>query len=163
MGQVSSWKVFAVVFLRIWSKFELNSSVHDNSMPASCCVVQDCNEVQTRKKEFLSIILLPAALFYQVERYSCPHITRTSTQPAVLLFAPSISLMTVLSGLYFLVIVAPQHKLTTLSFVRRKHDILVRTYSVFYHTYNLCLHVQVRSTDFSLCFNLFSFSSDKAI
>ena len=51
--------------------------------------------VQTREKEFLSIILLPAALFYQFERDSCPHITRTSTQPAVLLFAPSISLMTV--------------------------------------------------------------------
>ena len=38
--------------------------------------------VQTREKEFLSIILLPAALFYRVERDSCPHITRTSIQPA---------------------------------------------------------------------------------
>ena len=44
---------------------------------------------------------------------------------------------------YFLVIVALLHKLTTLSFARRKHDILVRTYSVFRHTYNLCLHVHV--------------------
>ena len=52
--------------------------------------------VQTREKEFLSIILLPAALSYQVGRESCPHIIRSSTQPAVLLFAPSISLMTVL-------------------------------------------------------------------
>ena len=55
-------------------------------------------KVHTREKEFLSRILLPAALFYRVERDSCPHITRTSTQPAVLLFAPSISLMTVLPG-----------------------------------------------------------------
>ena len=43
MVQVSSWKVFPVVFLRIRSKFEMNSSVHDKSMPASRCVVQDCN------------------------------------------------------------------------------------------------------------------------
>ena len=55
--------------------------------------------VQTREKEFLSIILLPAAaLFYQVGRDSCPHITRTSAQPAVLLFAASVLLMTVLPG-----------------------------------------------------------------
>jgi len=55
--------------------------------------------VQTREKEFRYIILLPAAVFYQVGRDSCPHIARTSTQPAVLLFAPSISLMTVFPGL----------------------------------------------------------------
>ena len=55
--------------------------------------------VQTREKEFLYIIFLPAAMFYQVGKDSCPHIARTSTQPAVLLFAPSISLMTVLPGL----------------------------------------------------------------
>ena len=55
--------------------------------------------VQTREKEFLYIILLPAAVFYQVGRDSCPHIARTSTQPAVLLFAPSISLVTVFPGL----------------------------------------------------------------
>ena len=53
---------------------------------------------QTREKELLYIILLPAAVFYQVGRDSCPpHIART--QPAVLLFAPSILLMTVLPGL----------------------------------------------------------------
>ena len=34
---------FLQCFLRIRSKFELNSSVHDKSMPASRCVVQDCN------------------------------------------------------------------------------------------------------------------------
>ena len=55
--------------------------------------------VQTREKEFLYIILLPAAVFYQVGRDLCPHIVRTSTQPDVLLFAPSISLMTFLPGL----------------------------------------------------------------
>ena len=55
--------------------------------------------VQTREKEFLYIIPLPAAVFYQVGKDSCPHIARTSTQPAVLLFAPSISLMSVLPGL----------------------------------------------------------------
>ena len=44
---------------------------------------------------------------------------------------------------YLLVIVALLHKLTILSFARRKRDILVRTYSVFRHTYNLCLHVHV--------------------
>ena len=49
--------------------------------------------VQTREKEFLYIILLPAAVFYQVGRDSCPHIARTSTQRAVLLFAPRISLI----------------------------------------------------------------------
>ena len=34
---------FCSCFLRIRSRFELNSSVHDNSMPASRCVVQDCD------------------------------------------------------------------------------------------------------------------------
>ena len=53
--------------------------------------------VQTCENEFPYIILLPAETFYQLERDSCPHIART--QPAVLLFAPSISLMTVLPGL----------------------------------------------------------------
>ena len=54
-------------FLRIRSKFELNSSV------TSVCqlVVVSCRiatTVQTREKEFLYIILLPAAVFYQVGR-----------------------------------------------------------------------------------------------
>ena len=48
-----------------------------------------------------------------------------------------------MNTIYFLVLVALKHKLTTLSFARRKHDILVCTYSVFNHTYNLCLHVHV--------------------
>ena len=48
-----------------------------------------------------------------------------------------------LKTIYFFVIVALEHKLTTLSFARRKHDILVRTYSVFHHAYNLRLHVHV--------------------
>ena len=43
MGQVSSWKVFAVVFFLIRSKIQLNSSVHDKSMPANRCVMQDFN------------------------------------------------------------------------------------------------------------------------
>ena len=55
--------------------------------------------VQTRDKKFLYIILLPAAVFYQVGRDSCTHIARTSSQPGVLFFVPSISLMTVLPGL----------------------------------------------------------------
>ena len=169
MRQVSSWKAFAVVFLRIRSKFELNSSVTRRcQLVVVLCWI--ATTVQTREKEFLYIILLPAAVFYQVGKDSCPHSTRTSTQPAVLLFALSISLMTVLPGLimwedpwnalysgaipsvwkkklktkYFLVIVALLHKLTTLSFARRKHDILVRTYSVFRHTYNL--HVLISFT-----------------
>ena len=98
MRQVSSWKVFAVVFLRIRSKFEVNSSV---TRVCQLVVVlrRIATTVQTREKEFLYIILLPAAVFYQVGRDSFPHIARTSTQRAVLLFAPSISLMTVLPGL----------------------------------------------------------------
>ena len=98
MRQVSSWKVFAVVFLRIRSKFELNSSV---TRVCQLVVVlrRIATTVQTREKGFLYIILLPAAVFYQVGRDSFPHSARTSTQPAVLLFAPSISLMTVLPGL----------------------------------------------------------------
>ena len=101
MRQVSSSKVFAVVFLRIRSKLELNSSVtRVCQLVVALCRI--ATTVQTREKEFLYIILLPAAVFYQVGRYSCPHIARTSTQPAVLLFAPSISLMTVLPGLIML-------------------------------------------------------------
>ena len=95
MGQVSSWKVFAVVFY----EYDRNSNWTRPCITRVCqLVVVLCRitiTVQTREKEFLSIILLPAALFYQVGRDSCPH---TSTQPAVLLFAPSISLMTVLPG-----------------------------------------------------------------
>ena len=99
MGQVSSWKVFAVgCFLPIRSKFELNSSVtRVYQLVVVLCRI--ATTVQTREKEFLYIILLPAAVFYQVGRDLCPHIARTSTQPAVLLFAPSISMMTVLPGL----------------------------------------------------------------
>ena len=97
MGQVSSWKVFAVVFY----KYDRNSNWTRPCMTTVCQLVvvlcRIATMVQTREKEFLSIILLPAALFYHVERDSCPHITRTSTQPAVLLFALSISL-TVLPG-----------------------------------------------------------------
>ena len=85
-------------FLRIRSKFELNSSVtRVCQLVVVLCGI--ATTVQTREKEFLYIILLPAAVFYQVGRDSCPHIARTSTQPAILLFAPSISLMTVLPGL----------------------------------------------------------------
>ena len=98
MRQVSSWKVFAIVFLRIRSKFELNSSV-TRVCQLVVVLCRIATTVQTREKEFLYIILFPAAVFYQVRRDSCPHIARTSTQPAVLLFAPSISLMTVLPGL----------------------------------------------------------------
>ena len=98
MGQVSSWKVFAVVFY----EYDRNSNWTRPCMTRVCQLVvvlcRIATTVQTREKEFLSIILLPAVLFYQVERDSCPHITRTSTQPAVLLFAPSISLMTFLPG-----------------------------------------------------------------
>ena len=57
MRQVSSWKVFAVVFLRIRSKFVVLCRI--------------ATTVQTREKEFLYIILLPAAVFYQVGRDSC--------------------------------------------------------------------------------------------
>ena len=98
MRQVNSWKVSAVVFLRIRSKFELNSSV---KRVCQLVVVlrKIATTVQTREKEFLYIILLPAAVLYQVGRDRGPHIARTSTQPAVLLFAPSISLMTLLPGL----------------------------------------------------------------
>ena len=98
MRQVSSWKVFAVVFLRIRSKFELNSSV-TRVCQLVVVLCRIATTVQTREKEVLYIILPPAAVFYQVGRDSCPHIARTSNQPAVLLFAPSISLMTVLPGL----------------------------------------------------------------
>ena len=98
MGQVSSWKVFAVVFY----EYDRNSNWTRPCMTRVCQLVvvlcRIATTVQTHEKEFLSIILLPAALFYQVGRDSCPHITRTSTQPAVLLFARSISLMTVLPG-----------------------------------------------------------------
>ena len=99
MGQVSSLKVFAVVLY----EFDRNSDWTRPCMTRVCQLVvvlcRIATTVQTRENEFLSIILLPAVLFYQVERDSCPHITRTSTQAAVLLFAPSISLMTVLPGL----------------------------------------------------------------
>ena len=95
---LSSWKVFAAVFLRIRSKFELNSSVKKVcQLVVVLCRI--ATTVQPHEKEFLYIIILPAAVFYQVGRVLCPHIARTSTQPAVLLFAPSISLMTVLLGL----------------------------------------------------------------
>ena len=188
MRQVNSWKVSAVVFLRIRSKFELNSSV---KRVCQLVVVlrKIATTVQTREKEFLYIILLPAAVLYQVGRDRGPHIARTSTQPAVLLFAPSISLMNLLPGLimcedpwnilyrvqfpqygrkknenerffsrssngdfflkliyiYFFVTVAHlKSKLSTLSFARRKHDILVCTYSVFHHTHYLCLHAHVK-------------------
>ena len=44
----------------------------------------------------------------------------------------------------FFVCAVSRIKLSLLiSFARRKHDILVHTYSVFRHTYNLCLPVQV--------------------
>lgn len=78
MRQVSSWKVFAVVFLRIRSKFELNSSV-TRVCQLVVLLCRIATTVQTREKEFLYIILLPAAVFYQVGRDSCPHIARTST------------------------------------------------------------------------------------
>ena len=82
---------------RLRSKFEPNSSV-----TKVCQVVvlyRIATTVQTRDKEFPYIILLQAAVSYQVGRDSCPHIARTSTQPAVLLFALSISPRTVLPGL----------------------------------------------------------------
>ena len=82
MRQVSSWKVFAVVFLRIRWKFELNSSV-TRVCQLVVVLCRIATTVQTRKKEFLYIILLPAAVFHQVGRDSCPHIARTSTQPVV--------------------------------------------------------------------------------
>ena len=85
-------------FLRIRSKFELNSSV-TRVCQLVVVLCRIATTVQTREKEFLYIIPLPAAVFYQVGGDSCLHIARTSTQPAVLLFAPSISLMTVLPGL----------------------------------------------------------------
>ena len=85
-------------FLRIRSKFELNSSVK-RVCQLVVVLCRIATTVQSREKEFLYIILLPAAVFYQVGGDSCLHIARTSTQPAVLLFAPSISLMTVLPGL----------------------------------------------------------------
>ena len=98
MGQVSSWNVFAVAFY----EYDRNSNWTRPCMTRVCqqivVLCRIATKVQTREKEFLSIILLPAALFYQVGRESCPYITRTSTQPVVLLFAPSISLMTVLPG-----------------------------------------------------------------
>lgn len=99
MRQVSFWKVFAVVLLRIRSKFELNSSV-TRVCQLVVLLCRIATTVQTREKEFLYITLLPAAVFYQVGRDSCPHIARTSTQPAVLLFSPSISLMTVFARSY---------------------------------------------------------------
>ena len=77
-------------------KFELNSSVTGvYQLVVVLCMI--ATTVETYENEFPYIILLPAATFYQVGRDSCPHIART--QPAVLLFAPSISLMTVLPGL----------------------------------------------------------------
>ena len=86
----------------VFYEYDRNSNWTRPCMTRMCHLVvvlcRIATTVQTREKEFLSIILLPAALFYQVERDSCPHITRTSTQPAVLLFAPSISVMTVLPG-----------------------------------------------------------------
>ena len=67
--------------------------VRDKSMPASHCVVQDCIN-GSNPREGISL--------HERRRDSCPRIARTSTQPAVLLFAPSISLMTVLPGLIML-------------------------------------------------------------
>ena len=79
MGQVSSWKVFAVVFY----EYDRNSNWTRPCMTRVCQLVvvlcRIATTVPTREKEFLSIILLPAALFYHFGRDSCPHITRTST------------------------------------------------------------------------------------
>ena len=61
--------------------------VYDKSMPASRCVAQDCNNGSNPRQGISLHILLQAAVFYQVGRDLCPLITRTSTQPAVLLLA----------------------------------------------------------------------------
>ena len=139
-------------------------------MPASRCVVQDCNNGSNPREGISLHNSPPSGSVLSSWKDSCPHIARTSTKPAVLLLDPSISLMAVLpcrsyhfggsmkrlvqgaihsvwkkkmKTIYFLFIGALLHKLTTLSFARRKHGILVHTYSVFRHTYNLCLHVHV--------------------
>ena len=71
----------------------------DKSMPASGCVVQACNNGPNPREGISLHNSPPSSSVYQGGRDSCPHIPRTSTQPAVLLFAPSMSLMTVLPGL----------------------------------------------------------------
>ena len=65
----SKWvfgKVFAVFFLRMLSKFELNSSM--TKVCQLCrCVVQDCNNGSNPRQGISFHILLQAAMFYQVQ------------------------------------------------------------------------------------------------
>ena len=87
--------VFAVFCMKI---IEILTELMTKVCQLVVVLCRTATTVQTRDREFLYTILLQAPMFCQVGRDSCPCIARISTQPAVLLYALSISLMTVLQG-----------------------------------------------------------------
>ena len=138
-------------------------------MPASRCVVQDCSN-GSNPREGISLHNSPpsGSVLSSWKRFMSPHRKNFNPTGRFVVCSEHItddcfarsyhvgaSMKRLVQGaipsvwkkklktIYFLVIVALSHKLTTLSFARRKHDILERTYSVFCHMYNLCLHIHV--------------------